>query len=82
MGEQVKDKQLIPTAFGIADGNPITLNSLNTKVKTKLKSMGLTPAVVSACEYLYDQALAGKATFEAKPGTVNSKDYNIILGCV
>jgi hypothetical protein len=79
MGEQVKDKQLIPTAFGIADGNPITLNSLNTKVKTKLKSMGLTPAVVSACEYLYDQALAGKATFEAKPGTVNSKDYNIIL---
>ena len=79
MSGQVRDKQLIPTAFGIADGKEIALNSLNTKVKTKLKSMGLTPAVISACEYLYDQALAGKPTFEAETGSVNSKDYNIIL---
>jgi hypothetical protein len=79
MSGQVRDKQLIPTAFGIADGKEIALNSLNTKVKTKLKSMGLTPAVISACEHLYDQALAGKPTFEAETGSVNSKDYNIIL---
>lgn len=79
MAGQVKNKQLIPTAFGIADGNEVTLTSLNTKVKSKLKTMGLSPAVVSACEYLYDQALAGKSTFPTNPGTLSKEDYNIIL---
>ena len=79
MSAQVKNKQLIPTAFGIADGNEVTLTSLTTKVKSTLKTMGLSPAVITACEYLYDQALAGKDTFPTKPGTLSKEDYNIIL---
>jgi len=79
MSGQVKNKQLIPTAFGIADGKEVTLASLNTKVKSTLKTMGLTPAVVTACEYLYEQALKGNSSFESKPGTLSKEDYNIIL---
>lgn len=79
MAGQVKNKQLIPTAFGIADGNEVTLNTLTTKVRSKLKTMGLSPAVVAACNYLYDQALTGKSTFPSNPGTLSKEDYNIIL---
>lgn len=79
MAGQVKNKQLIPTAFGIAEGGEVTLSLLTTKVRAKLKTMGLTPAVVSACDYLYDKALEGKDTFPSNPGTVSKEDYNIIL---
>lgn len=76
---QVKNKQLIPTAFGLAHGNGVTPASLQAKVKAKLKTMGLPPAVAAACEYLYRQALAGKAAFPANPGPLSKEDYNIIL---
>ena len=79
MAGQVKNKQLIPTAFGIADGKEVTLASLNASVKAKIDKMGLSPAVVSACKYLYDQALAGKDSFPANPGTLSKEDYNIII---
>lgn len=76
---QVKNKQLIPTAFAIANGEEVTLNSLNTKVTGKLKNMGLSSAVISVCEYLYEQALKGNDTFPTNPGTLSKEDYNIIL---
>ena len=79
MTGQVKNKQLIPTAFGIAGGNEITLVSLTAKVKSKLKSIGLSAGVVSACEYLYKQALEGNNTFPSNPGTLSKEDYNIVL---
>ena len=36
---RVKDKQLIPSYFGLADGSEFTLSELTRDVKTKLKSM-------------------------------------------
>lgn len=79
MTGQVKNKQLIPTAFGIADGKEVTLASLNTAVNSKMKTMGLVPAVSSACNYLYKQALAGNANFPSNPGTLSKEDYNIVI---
>ena len=79
MSGQIKNKELIPSAFGLADGREITLGALNTLVKSKLKIMKISPAVVSACEYLYEQSLLGKDNFPPKPGTLSKEDYNIIL---
>lgn len=76
---QVKNKQLIPTAFGLADGRPITLNALNTAVRGKLSSMGLTASVKDACMYLYDESLKGNNVFNSNPGTLSKEDYNIVL---
>lgn len=75
----VKNKQLIPTAFGLASNRPIKLNELTTIVNNKLKTLGLSPAELTTCKYLYEQSLAGKHTFEANPEILDKATLNIIL---
>jgi hypothetical protein len=79
--KQVKDKQLIPTAFGLADGKDISLRDLTTVVNNKLasKSMNLTLGVKNACQYLFDKSLAGQESFPMNQGTLTDQEYNIIL---
>ena len=79
MASQVKNKQLIPTAFGLADGSEISLDAMTAAVKSKLKTIGITPAVQEVCMHLYNHALDGKDTFAANPMTLSKEDYNIVI---
>jgi hypothetical protein len=78
---QVTDKQLIPNAFGLADGNEINLTNLCKSIKKTLesKSMNLTPAVRSACLHMLELSEQGKQNFTANKFGLTDKEYNIIL---
>ena len=79
MTGQVKNKQLIPTAFGIADGKEVTLASLNTAVNSKMKTMGLVPAVSSACNYLYTYDLKAVFTTNNPANSPIIQSYRVIV---
>lgn len=76
---RVKDKQLIPSYFGLADGTKFTLSELTSTTKTKLKNMKLDSAVYSACIDIYDQSLGGKGLFSQNKSQLTDQEYNIIL---
>lgn len=74
----VTDKQLIPSKFGIA-GTPLTLPSLENKVKQKMKSMRLAPAVHSFCTSLLDNSIKGSQIFDSNQFGISDKEFNIII---
>jgi hypothetical protein len=73
----VTDKQLIPGKFGLNE-SPITLPTLETKIKQKLKGMKLAPAVELYCLNLVNQSKNGITTFASPPGGLTPKDIGII----
>lgn len=78
---QVTDKQLIPNAFGLADGSEIKLADLSKSIRKTLesKTMKLTPAVQSACLHILEMSEQGKQNFTADKFGLSDKEYNIIL---
>jgi len=78
---QVKDKQLIPSAFQIADGSHMSLTDLMTAVKNKLtsKGFGLTSGVQKACLHILNESAKGNSSFAHDQGTLTDQEYNIIL---
>jgi hypothetical protein len=76
---RVKDKQLIPSYFGLADGSEFSLPELTRITKAKLKSMKLDSAVYSTCIDIYDQSASGKGNFLQNKGLLTDQEFNIIL---
>ena len=76
---RVKDKQLIPSYFGLADGTEFSLPELTRTTKTKLKNMKLDSAVYSTCLEIYDLSASGKGFFSQDKGQLTDQEFNIIL---
>ena len=74
----VYDKQLIPSKFGLGD-KPVTIATLETKIKQGLKNMKLSPNATQFCLDLFNNSKNGNATFTYQAYGLPSKDQNIIL---
>lgn len=73
----VTDKQLIPGKFGLGN-TPVTLSTLEGKIRQRLKSMNLSPNVVQYCLNLMNESKNGRNKFAAQPLGLSQKDINII----
>lgn len=80
---RVKDKQLIPTAFGFGTGKDYDLSTLVSTTKKKLNSMSLDTAVLDFCLEVLEYSAAGNQTFPKSKGSekkpLTEQEYNIIM---
>lgn len=80
---RVKDKQLIPVAFGLATGKNYDLDTLVELTKKKLKSLKLDTVVYDVCMHILEESAAGNSSFTKIKGSDKSplteQEYNIIM---
>ena len=74
----VYDKQLIPSKFGLGD-KPVTVATLESKIRQGLKNMKLSPNAAQFCLDLFNNSKYGNPTFSYQPYSLPIKDQNIIL---
>lgn len=80
---RIKDKQLIPVAFGLATGKDYTLDTLVSLTTKKLKTLGLDTVVLDVCMHILEESAAGKHSFSKIEGSsknpLTEQEYNIIM---
>lgn len=80
---RVKDKQLIPVAFGLATGKSYNLRQLVELTDKKLNSMKLDTAVLELCSDMLNNSAAGLSSFPKIAGSskkpLTEQEYNIIM---
>lgn len=74
----VKDKQLIPSKFGLGD-KPVTVATLESKIRQGLKGMKLSANVLQYCLDLFNNSKYGLHKFNVQPYGLPMKDQNIII---
>ena len=78
ISKQITDKVLIPSKFGFTT-TPVALSTLESKIRTGLKSMKLSPAVNQYCLTLLNESKNGYQSFNIQPYGLSQQEIGIIL---
>lgn len=74
----IKKKLLTPAKFGLNTMKPMTASEIEKIVLSRLKTLDITPAVKSSCEYIVEQSMKGSRKFVANFPGLTTQDIGVI----